>query len=142
MRRIAIFLTATVAMVVLLFSYRTSRGGPLTPALPSVNEPAPTDAAPPADGAQTVRGPVVPTVWGPVQVQLSVNSGRITDVVALQYPQGNRRDQQINSYALPELRAEVLAAQSASIDGVSGATVTSDGYRQSVQAAIDSAHLR
>jgi len=142
MRRIAVFLTATVAMVVLLFSYRTSRGGPLTPALPSANEPAPTDAAPPAGGGQTVRGPVVPTMWGPVQVQLSVNSGRITDVVALQYPQGNRRDQQINSYALPELRAEVLAAQSASIDGVSGATVTSDGYRQSVQAAIDSAHLR
>jgi uncharacterized protein with FMN-binding domain len=142
MRRIAAFLTATVAMVVLLFGYRTSRGGPITPALPSVSEPAPAVEAPPADGAQKVKGTVVPTMWGPVQVQLSVASGRITDVVALQYPRGNRRDQQINSVALPQLRAEVLAAQSASIDGVSGATVTSDGYRQSVQAAIDSAHLR
>ena len=133
-------------MVVLLFAYRTSRGGPVSSALPSVNEPAraagPTAGGVPAGGAQKVTGTVVPTVWGPVQVQLSVSSGRITDVVALQYPQGNRRDQSINSVALPELRAQVLAAQSASIDGVSGATVTSDGYRQSVQAAIDLAHLR
>ena len=60
---------------------------------------------------------------------------------ALQYPNGNCRDQQINAYALPILAQEALAAQSADIDTVSGATVTSDGYIDSLQAALDQAHL-
>jgi uncharacterized protein with FMN-binding domain len=57
------------------------------------------------------------------------------------YPSGNHRDEEINAYALPVLRQAVLDAQSAHIDTVSGATVTSDGYKQSLQAALDAAHL-
>ena len=57
------------------------------------------------------------------------------------YPQGNGRDAQINGYALPVLNKEVVQAQRATIDTVSGATVTSDGYLQSLQSAIDRAHL-
>jgi uncharacterized protein with FMN-binding domain len=73
-------------------------------------------------------------------VQLS--GGRITEVKALRIPDGNRRDQEINSYAVPQLRAEVLAAQSATVDTISGATVTSDGYLESLQAALDAAHFQ
>jgi uncharacterized protein with FMN-binding domain len=78
---------------------------------------------------------------GPVQVRVTVAQGRIADVTAIQYPNGNSRDQQINASALPRLRSWVLAAQSAHIDVVSGATVTSDGYIQSLQAALDAAHF-
>lgn len=92
-------------------------------------------------GTKTVTGNTVQTRWGPVQVRVTVKSGRITDVTAVQYPQDNPRDQQINSYALPQLRSEALAAQSASIDTVSGATYTSEGYQQSLQSALDSAGL-
>ena len=63
-----------------------------------------------------------------MQVQLTVASGKITDVSVLQYPSGNPQDDQINSYALPVLVQETLNAQSAQIDMVSGATVTSVGY--------------
>jgi uncharacterized protein with FMN-binding domain len=63
----------------------------------------------------------------------------VTEVTAVQYPTDNPRDQEINSYALPRLRTEALQAQSAEIDTVSGATYTSDGYRQSLQSALDSA---
>jgi uncharacterized protein with FMN-binding domain len=70
-----------------------------------------------------------------------IAGGRITDVVALQYPQDNSRDAEINSYALPALHDEVLAAQSAQVDAISGATVTSDGYLGSLQAALDTAHF-
>ena len=59
----------------------------------------------------------------------------------MEYPQNNRRDEEINSSALPILNQEVVQQQSASIDTVSGATVTSDGYLQSLQSAIDKAHL-
>ena len=59
----------------------------------------------------------------------------------LQYPTGNGTDQQINSYALPILIQETMDAQSANIDMVSGATVTSDGYLQSLQSALDQAGL-
>ena len=60
---------------------------------------------------------------------------------AVVYPDGNARDAQINAYALPVLAQEVVAAQSAQIDHVSGATVTSDGYVASLQSAIDQANL-
>ena len=78
---------------------------------------------------------------GPVQVQLTVAAGKITDVSVVQYPNGNGRDQEINAYALPILVQETLDAQSAQIDMVSGATVTSDGYLQSLQSALDQAGL-
>ncbi|MFJ9563084.1 FMN-binding protein [Streptomyces fuscichromogenes] len=92
-------------------------------------------------GTRTVTGDTVQTRWGPVQVKVTVKNGRITDVTAVQYPSENPRDQQINSYAIPQLRSEALAAQSASIDTVSGATYTSEGYQQSLQSALDSAGL-
>ncbi|MFI6624173.1 FMN-binding protein [Streptomyces sp. NPDC050528] len=94
-----------------------------------------------ATGTKTVTGDTVQTRWGPVQVKITVKNGKITDVTAVQSPSDNPRDQEINSYALPQLKSEALAAQSASIDTVSGATYTSDGYRQSLQSALDSAGL-
>ncbi|WP_432839110.1 FMN-binding protein [Dactylosporangium sp. CA-092794] len=133
MRRITLWLLSTVAALVLLFSYRTSVGssGGTTAA------PVIADAA----AGKTYDGSVAQTRWGPVQVRITVDGGRITDVVAVQYPDNNRRDQQINDYALPQLRTEVLQAQGADIDAVSGATVTSDGYKESLQAALDAAHI-
>ena len=81
------------------------------------------------------------TQWGPVQVQLEVSRKRITKVSLLQYPNGNGNDQQINSQALPILTQQTISAQSAQIDMVSGATVTSTGYIESLQSAIDQAGL-
>ncbi|SCL70987.1 FMN-binding protein [Micromonospora chersina] len=93
-------------------------------------------------GSGTATGSVAQTRWGPVQVRITVSGGKITDVTAVQVPDGNHRDQEINDYAVPILRQEALAAQSARIDTVSGATVTSDGYRESLQSAVDAAHLK
>ena len=81
------------------------------------------------------------TQWGPVQVQLTVAGGKITSADVLQVPSGNHRDEEINSYAVPVLNQEVVAAQNGNIDMVSGATVTSDGYIQSLQSALDRAGL-
>jgi len=81
----------------------------------------------------------VNTRYGPVQVQITVAGGLITDVQAVDYPDGNGRDRQINARAIPILVSETLDAQSAEIDFVSGATYTSDGYQQSLQSALDEA---
>ncbi|MGV9978278.1 FMN-binding protein [Micromonospora wenchangensis] len=172
MRRITIWLLSTVTALVLLFSYRTSTmgvGGGTSAvagdhggATPDAGD---TSAEPPTGGSGSAGdngstgdsgnsgnsgdsgdgrydGSVAQTRWGPVQVRITVAGGRITDVTALQVPDGNFRDQQINDHAVPILRQAALTAQSARIDTVSGATVTSDGYRESLQAAIDAAHLR
>ena len=154
MRRITLFIVSTVASLVLLFSYHTSRGpsapttvavgpGPvgIVPGGDPVATSASGSAAAPATKALTVNGIVAQTRWGPVQVQVTITSGKITDVKAIKVPDGNDRDQEINSYALPQLHDQVIAAQSANIDGVSGATVTSRGYQQSLQAALDTAHF-
>ena len=81
------------------------------------------------------------TQWGPVQVQLGVSGSTITNVTILQYPNSNGRDVQIANYSLPRLIQETLQAQSASISMVSGATYTSNGYKESLQSALDQAGL-
>lgn len=108
-----------------------------TPAAPSAaTDPSSATAAP-----TTVTGSVAQTRWGPVQVQLTVDNGKITQVSVLQYPDGNGKDQQINARALPVLISETVSAQNADIDMVSGATVTSQGYLTSLQSALDQAGL-
>jgi uncharacterized protein with FMN-binding domain len=83
----------------------------------------------------TLTGPVVQIPFGPVQVQVTMSAGKITNVVTLQLPSGGRSGQ-IAAFAAPQLRSEVLTAQSASVDTISGATYTSEGYLQSLQAAL------
>jgi uncharacterized protein with FMN-binding domain len=94
-----------------------------------------------ASTSKTVTGDSVDTRWGPVQVQITVQNGTLTAVDAVVYPQNNSRDEQINSYAIPQLNQEAMSAKSANIDMVSGATYTSDGYIGSLQSALDKAGL-
>ena len=168
MRRIVVALVGTVAGLLMLFSYHTSLAGAgsvtTAPALGATTPPTVTPGSGSggsssggsstggsstggsstggsSTGSRTVTGAVAQTRWGPVQVRLRISGGKITAADAVQYPNGNGMDQQINAYALPVLAREVLAAQSGNIDLVSGATVTSDGYVTSLQSAIDKAHL-
>jgi uncharacterized protein with FMN-binding domain len=90
-------------------------------------------------GPVTVTGGVADTPYGPVQVQLTITNGKITDSKALQTPSSASRSVRLAAMATPILRQEVLSAQSARIDTVSGATYTSEGYAQSVQSALDNA---
>ena len=94
-----------------------------------------------SSATETYTGDSVDTRWGPVQVQITVRNGKITASQAVVYPSGNHEDEQINSFALPVLGQEAVQSQSANIDMVSGATVTSGGYLTSLQSAIDKAHL-
>ena len=98
----------------------------------------------PSSSSVTINGAVTDTMYGPVQVQVTVQitarGSRIVSAHAIAYPQGGGRDQQINSVAIPQLDQETLQVQSAQIDTVSGATYTSDGYRRSLQSALDAAH--
>ena len=146
MRRMTLWIVSTVAAVVLLLSYRTSLGGsvPSTAAAPGVVPGTPGPSGSARSGSTknlTVNGTVAKTRWGPVQVQVIITNGKITDVRTLRRPSGNDRDEEINAYAIPQLRAEVLSAQSANIDAVSGASVTSGGYVESLQAALVAAHF-
>jgi len=136
LRRIVLASAATVSGMVLLLSLKPHSAPTVAVAVPA---PSGSSSAGPATGTKTVTGDTVQTRWGPVQVRITLKSGKLTEVTAVTYPQDNPRDQEINSFALPRLRSEALQAQSADIDTVSGATYTSDGYRQSLQSALDSA---
>jgi uncharacterized protein with FMN-binding domain len=80
---------------------------------------------------------VASTPYGPVQVQLVISNGKIVDVRALQLPSAAAHSRRVAAMAVPILRTEVLTAQSAQVDSVSGATYTSQGYAESVQYALD-----
>lgn len=169
MRRIVLWALSTLSALVLLFSYHTSTSSEAAPSAAAPVVPGAssgTDGSSSSGSASsgssssgssssgsgssssgstkssgTFAGDAVDTRWGVVQVQVTVSGGRITKADVLQVPWNNPRDQEINSQAVPMLNQEVVRAQSAQIDMVSGATVTSDGYLQSLQSAIDKANL-
>lgn len=171
MKRIATWFLSTVTLVVLMFGYHTSTASTVASPSSVISGSAPSTTSQAAGSGSgggngnghangnanagtangngtnaastpsTATGGVAQTQWGPVQVQLSLDGGTITKVSVLQYPTGNSTDAQINGYALPILIDETLQAQSAQIDMVSGATVTSTGYTQSLQSALDQAGL-
>jgi uncharacterized protein with FMN-binding domain len=153
-KKIVLWLMSTVTALVLLFGYHTSTssqaaaGGQSSAVAPvsggtssSGTTGSSSTGTSGSTAAKTVTGDVADTRWGPVQVQVTVASGKITNVSVVEYPNNNPRDQEINAQALPILVQETLSAQSAHIDMVSGATVTSDGYLQSLQSALDKAGL-
>jgi len=90
----------------------------------------------PAAGTETVTGTLISTRYGPVQVQFTVSNGKVTAITAVALPSGGRSGM-ISQYAAPILTSEAMAAQSANIDLVSGATYTSLGYEKSLQAALN-----
>ncbi|MEU5040974.1 uncharacterized protein with FMN-binding domain [Streptomyces canus] len=141
LRRIVLASAATVSGMVMLLSLKPHASPQAALALPapSGSASASSGSGSATTGTKTVTGDTIQTRWGPVQVRVTIKDGKLTEVTAVSYPSDNPRDQEINSYALPRLRSEALQAQSADIDTVSGATYTSDGYRQSLQSALDSA---
>ena len=86
------------------------------------------------------QGPGVEMQWGVIQVTVKIKGAKIVDVSAT-YPTERPRSQFINSQAIPMLRTEVLQLQSAQIDLIGGATLTSEAYAQSLQAALDKANF-
>jgi uncharacterized protein with FMN-binding domain len=152
-RRIALWGLTTVSTVVLLFSYRTSTSStmPVAAGTPTTTTTAATSTAGTSASTATttakaassysgtVTGTAADTRWGPVQVRVTLATGKITAVDVIQEPDSNGRDQQINADAVPQLVSETLQAQSTQIDMVSGATYTSEGYTQSLQSALDQA---
>jgi uncharacterized protein with FMN-binding domain len=164
-RRGAVALVTTVLAVLLLFGFKTgeqtslARGQPsnlvvATPAQPTTRPVAggPRHSQPPTGGATpappqptagtagassgTFTGDAIDTPYGTVQIALVVQAGQIVDVKELQMPFDRRLSQQISAEAGPMLRQQVLRAQSADINGVSGASYTSYGYWQSLQSAL------
>jgi uncharacterized protein with FMN-binding domain len=99
--------------------------------------PKPSATGPSA--ARTVTGTVASTQYGPMQVQVILAGTKITKVTVLQRTDDGAESDQIDANAIPKLTSETLAAQSAHIDAVSGASYTSSGYIHSLQSALDQA---
>jgi uncharacterized protein with FMN-binding domain len=164
-RRGAVALVTTVLAVLLLFGFKTSDqvslaraqpsstvvGAPATPTPravaggPSATQrtsgggtpPPPTPTAGSGTGESgTFTGDPIDTPYGTVQIALVVQAGQIVDVNELQMPFDRRLSAQISAEAGPILRSQVLRAQSANINGVSGASYTSYGYWESLQSAL------
>lgn len=143
-RRLSLWLLSTVAVLVLAFGYRTSTGSDAAAntfavvASPTALPVGASSGAAALNG--TFTGAVAWTVRGPLQVKVTITNGAITAVDVPVHPSGHPRDRELNSYALPLLEQETVAAQGAAVDTISGATVTSKGYQQSLQSALDAAH--
>lgn len=89
----------------------------------------------------TYTGTKADAVYGYIQVQATISGSKLTDVTFLQHPNDRRDSIEINNYAMPRLTQQAIAAQSASVDGVSGATDTSQAFVQSLGDALSKAAL-
>lgn len=141
----ALALAGAAGGLVLLLDHPTSAGLPTTstataaanaPGSSSSDVPTPTTTPTSCTGS-AVQGTSVSTKYGPVEVQATVSSdGRLCDLTTLRAPSGGKSGA-ISSRAVPVLRQRALSAQSASFDGVSGATYTSTAYKKSLQSILD-----
>jgi uncharacterized protein with FMN-binding domain len=77
--------------------------------------------------------------WGYIQVKITIQNGKLTNVQFLEYPNHRDRSVEINNYAMPQLTSEAIQAQSARVDVISGATDTSEAFMQSVGDALSQA---
>lgn len=109
----------------------------LTASAATGTTPTDTASAAPASTKQTVQGDSVMTRYGALQLEVTVENGTITDITELAMPSNDGRSMMISQQAGPMLRKQALAANSANIAGVSGATFTTMGYQQSLQSALD-----
>lgn len=162
MRRVVLALGGTVAGLVMLLSFRShtastasagvTAGSGGTGTSPGASSAAGSGSsaasgaaaasAPVSAGSGTgtaVTGDAIATPYGPTQVQVTLNAGKIVKVTVLQHTDDGVNSQMIDGHALPLLNNETLAAQSAKIDAVSGASYTSAGYIKSLQSALDKA---
>jgi uncharacterized protein with FMN-binding domain len=156
MRRVILAVTGTIAGLVALLSFKshdptipvaatTGTGGGSSTSSSSSSTSSSTAvpgefrsvAGPLTLGETEITGHVANTVYGPVQVQLVVKNSKIVKVAVLEQPTNTIHDIQIGEFAFPRLISETLAAQSAKIDAVSGASYTSAGYISSLQSALD-----
>jgi len=120
----------------------SSSGSTATGATPSAPASPSTGTSGSAkDGTYTGDAVDVGRGYGTVQVQATVTGGRVVDVTALAVPQNDPRSAQISTQAVPMLVQQAIAAQSASISGISGATYTSSGFAQSLRSALVQAGL-
>ena len=162
MRRAILALGSTIAGIAVLLSFKTHSTGLTGAAAAAPSLPGGTGSSASAGGAadaagagaaatpgtsgkakagkrRTVTGKVAETLRGPMQVELTLAGQRITKVTMLQRTNSGAESDAIDATAIPKLISETLAAQSAHIDAVSGATYTSEGYLQSLQSALDRA---
>jgi uncharacterized protein with FMN-binding domain len=139
MRRAPIVLTATAAGLAAVLSFKAHEPAlPTASASPAASPPTPAPS-PSSTGAGTkvATGDSIPTRYGNAQVRVTVSGGKITKVEALQLQGDDPKSVQISSSAEPYLRQSALTKQSAAIDAVSGATITSASYEASLQSALD-----
>jgi uncharacterized protein with FMN-binding domain len=144
MRRAPIVLTATAAGLAAVLNFKAHE-----PTLPTASAASPAAGATPAAGstpappssssgaAKVATGDSIPTRYGNAQVRVTVSGGKITKVEALQLQGDDPKSVQISSSAEPYLRQSALTKQTAAIDAVSGATITSASYEASLQSALD-----
>ena len=144
MPRAVPILVLTAVAAFLLFSFKPAPGkvqlGSTAAAVPPPSRPARRThrvATPHRQPrTQAITGDALQDPYGTVQVSVKLRGGRIVDVTPIAMPLDNPQSQSINQQAVPLLRSEVLQAQTASIDIVSGATYTSEAYARSLQSAL------
>ena len=141
MRRAVAALVVTAAVVVLLARYETHPPRTHNPnsALRRQAPAPPAPRATPRPGEQTATGPAITTPFSVIQVRATLTRGRLTGVETVELTGDGPHTDALNARAEPILRAEALRAGSADIDVVTGATYTSESWRDSLQAASDAA---
>lgn len=134
-RSVSVLLMTAVATVSVSCTSTNS-----SPSTPPAATPTPYASSDKPAASGTFTGPAEYMQWGPVQVTITVRDKRLTDVQA-SAPTERARSAFINEQAVPLLRQEALQAQGATIDLISGATLTSEAFAASLRAALGQAHL-
>jgi uncharacterized protein with FMN-binding domain len=155
MKKLAV--SAVIIGVFIIYALAHARASVgFTPSQGSSNDPSSGSGSSSDSGSSTTQTGGTPTTtgsfkngsftggaadaqWGNVQVKVTIQNGRLTNVQFLQYPNHRDRSVEINNYAMPQLTSEAIQSQSAQVDVISGATDTSEAFMQSLGDALSQA---
>lgn len=153
MKRAPIILTATAAGLGATLGFTPHSKAPIASAVSTAAPAASSTGSSSSSGTsssagasssatKTATGDAISTRYGNVQLKVTVSGGKITKIESVQLPSSDPKSYEISSYAAPMLQQSALTKQNGTVDAVSGATYTSDGYQSALQSALDQAGVQ
>jgi uncharacterized protein with FMN-binding domain len=143
MKRAPVVLAATATGLAATLGFTPHSRAPL--ATTTTSQPASSSSRTSASSStstsssKTATGSAISTRYGPVQLKVTVAGGKVTKIEAVQLPSQDPKSVEISNFAVPQLQQSALSKQDGTVDAVSGATYTSDGYQSALQSALDNA---
>lgn len=145
-KKVLLIIFVVFTFFIYSFNQRSESNGSSLPVADTTKPSGQSSTATSSTGSSTYNdgsytGKASDALYGYIKVKATISSGKITNIEFLEYPNDRGNSTEINNYAMPRLKQQAIQAQSAQVDGISGATDTSIAFIESLSDALNQAKI-